>query len=170
MAAVKPKRQFSSARAVSRLIASDRSGPGCKFVQTVARGKAIHPIDQGYTASQMGLSDEAFDMNNRTIEDGSCITRRNSVIGISRFSGHNLSLRTYRARLKKTILPEACRAFGDVKIPIIDVIWRDRGSIWNVEPGSRDQESIVASTAAEAQAVTRRLARQVGGTIVTHSC
>jgi hypothetical protein len=108
-------------------------------------------------------------MNNRVVEYGACFVSDHSVLGIQRFDGSGLSLNEYQHRLQDSILPDVCRSLPDTAGPI-DVIWKDREKLWNLEGGSRDSGEVVALTMEDRTALAHEIAGLVGGTVVSQEC
>ncbi|MGN6814830.1 MAG: hypothetical protein ACTHK3_01940 [Solirubrobacterales bacterium] len=108
-------------------------------------------------------------MNNRLIEDGACQMTGRSTLGIERFNGSGLPLPKYRRWLELSILPEACQ-LARPSDTIVEAIWRDGSSLWNLEPSSTEFEEVVPLSEQRRISLLTEITRSVGGMMVAVPC
>jgi hypothetical protein len=161
---------FPQARALGAYLRRSWRGGCNQFTYVVEPGKAVHPSDQGETPESTGLGRESFEMNNRIIEWGACQMKgTSSILGMARFDGSGLPLAKYRHWLESSILPEACQ-LADEGDTIVEAIWRDHGSLWNIEPSSVNYEDIVPLPATRRKALLAEITDRVDGDVVAVDC
>lgn len=168
--------RFESVSEVAAFLDANLESGCSKFSYLIAPGqmealavRGESPADL-FTAAELGLSEESFEMNNRIMESGGCMQGGSHSLVISRFNGAGLTLEEYGRRLKKFILPDACLILPGETPSLVASIWSDGPTLWYHEAGSRDSGDVRAMPIARRLTLADEITGLLGGIAVRHDC